>query len=102
MCPNMVVFGHSVTNMYENKQNTLRTCFIIRTVFSDGILIMSRVFAYCRVSTTDQTTKNQSLEIKAAGFTIQPKRLIEESISGSVAAKERPAFIKLLDVATCI
>ena len=97
MCPNMVVFGHSVTNMYENKQNTLRTCFIIRTVFSDGILIMSRVFAYCRVSTTDQTTKNQSLEIKAAGFTIQPKRLIEESISGSVAAKERPAFIKLLD-----
>ena len=41
--------------------------------------------------------KNQSLEIKAAGFTIQPKRLIEESISGSVAAKERPAFIKLLD-----
>ncbi|MCB1658136.1 MAG: recombinase family protein [Pseudomonadales bacterium] len=58
---------------------------------------MSRVFAYCRVSTIDQTTKNQSLEIKAAGFTIQPRRLIEENISGSVAAKERPAFIKLLD-----
>ena len=58
---------------------------------------MSRVFAYCRVSTIDQTTKNQSLEIKAAGFTIQSRRLIEENISGSVAAKERPAFIKLLD-----
>jgi len=58
---------------------------------------MSRVFAYCRVSTADQTTQNQSLEIKAAGFAIQPRRLIEESISGSVAAKERPAFIKLLD-----
>ena len=58
---------------------------------------MSRVFAYCRVSTIDQTTKNQSLEIKAAGFTIQPRRVIEENISGSVAAKERPAFIKLLD-----
>jgi putative DNA-invertase from lambdoid prophage Rac len=58
---------------------------------------MSRVFAYCRVSTTDQTTQNQSIEIKAAGFAIETQRLIEESISGSVAAKERPGFIKLID-----
>jgi putative DNA-invertase from lambdoid prophage Rac len=58
---------------------------------------MSRVFAYCRVSTTDQTTQNQSLEIKVAGFAIESQRLIEESISGSVAAKERPGFIKLID-----
>jgi len=58
---------------------------------------MSRVFAYCRVSTTDQTTQNQSLEIQAAGFAIQSHRLIEESISGSVAAKERPGFIKLIE-----
>jgi putative DNA-invertase from lambdoid prophage Rac len=53
---------------------------------------MSRVFAYCRVSTTDQTTQNQSIEIKAAGFAIEAQRLIEESISGSVGAKERPGF----------
>jgi len=58
---------------------------------------MSRVFAYCRVSTTDQTTQNQSMEIKAAGFAIESHRLIEESISGSVTAKERPGFIKLID-----
>jgi len=58
---------------------------------------MSRVFAYCRVSTTDQTTQNQSIEIKAAGFAIEAQRLIEESISGSVAAKERPGFTKLID-----
>jgi putative DNA-invertase from lambdoid prophage Rac len=58
---------------------------------------MSRVFAYCRVSTTDQTTLNQSIEIKAAGFAIETQRLIEESISGSVAAKERPGFTKLID-----
>ena len=58
---------------------------------------MSRVFAYCRVSTSDQTTKNQSIEIKAAGFAIEAQRLIEESISGSVAAKERPGFTKLID-----
>jgi putative DNA-invertase from lambdoid prophage Rac len=49
------------------------------------------------VSTTDQTTQNQSREIQAAGFAIQPHRLIEESISGSVAAKERPGFNKLID-----
>ena len=58
---------------------------------------MSRVFAYCRVSTTDQATQNQSMEIKTAGFAIETRRLIEESISGSVAAKERPGFIKLID-----
>ena len=58
---------------------------------------MSRVFAYCRVSTTDQTTKNQSMEIKSAGFAIEAHRLIEESISGSVAAKERPGFTKLIE-----
>ena len=58
---------------------------------------MSRVFAYCRVSTTDQNTQNQIIEIKAAGFAIETHRLIEESISGSVAAKQRPGFIKLVD-----
>ena len=58
---------------------------------------MSRVFAYCRVSTVDQNTQNQSMEIKAAGFAIEEQRLIEENISGSVAAKQRPGFIKLID-----
>lgn len=58
---------------------------------------MSRVFAYCRVSTTDQTTQNQIIEIMAAGFTIEARRLIEESISGSVAAKVRPGFAKLIE-----
>lgn len=58
---------------------------------------MSRVFAYCRVSTTDQTTTNQLMEINASGFTIEPQRIIEESISGSVAAIDRPGFNKLVD-----
>lgn len=58
---------------------------------------MSRVFAYCRVSTTDQTSQNQIIEIKAAGFSIEVQRLIEECISGSVIAKERPGFTKLID-----
>lgn len=58
---------------------------------------MSRVFAYCRVSTHEQTTENQRREIEVAGFSIKPQRLIEEHISGSVAASERPGFIRLLD-----
>ncbi|HNB18494.1 MAG TPA: recombinase family protein [Candidatus Obscuribacter sp.] len=58
---------------------------------------MARVFVYCRVSTVDQSTRNQALEIKAAGFKIESRRLIEESISGSVASAERPGFMKLVD-----
>lgn len=58
---------------------------------------MSRVFSYCRVSTLEQTTENQRREIEAAGFTVRPQRLIEEQISGSVAASERPGFARLLD-----
>ncbi|MCL1132540.1 recombinase family protein [Shewanella sairae] len=58
---------------------------------------MSRVFAYCRVSTLEQTTENQRREIETAGFTVQSQRLIEERISGSVTASERPGFTKLLD-----
>lgn len=58
---------------------------------------MTRVFAYCRVSTSDQTTDNQLQEIKAAGFNLEPRRTITECISGSVQAQERPGFSKLMD-----
>jgi len=58
---------------------------------------MSRVFAYCRVSTVEQTAQNQLQEIRSAGFTITDQRVISETISGSVAAKERPGFCKLLN-----
>jgi len=58
---------------------------------------MARTFAYCRVSTADQTTANQLGEIKAAGFSVEPKRVIAETISGSVAAMEREGFARLVD-----
>ena len=58
---------------------------------------MSRVFAYCRVSTADQTTDNQVQEISAAGFSITKQRMITETVSGSVSASERKGFAKLLD-----
>lgn len=45
----------------------------------------------------EQTTENQRREIEAAGFAVKSQRLIEEHISGSVAASERPGFSKLLD-----
>ncbi|WP_187494207.1 recombinase family protein, partial [Pantoea agglomerans] len=58
---------------------------------------MSRVFAYCRVSKLEQNTENQRREIEAAGFAVRRQRLIEEQISGSVAASKRPGFARLLD-----
>jgi putative DNA-invertase from lambdoid prophage Rac len=58
---------------------------------------MSRTFAYCRVSTADQTTDNQVQEIKRAGFAIDPKRVVTETVSGSVPARERKEFARLLD-----
>ena len=58
---------------------------------------MSRTFAYCRVSTVDQTTDNQVHEIKSAGFGIEPRRVIAETVSGSMAAMEREGFRRLMD-----
>ncbi|CAG9244914.1 recombinase family protein [Paraburkholderia caribensis] len=62
---------------------------------------MSRTFIYARVSTADQHTDNQVREILAAGFAIdedkRKHRIVTESISGSVAASERPGFASLLD-----
>jgi len=58
---------------------------------------MSRTFAYCRVSTTGQTTENQIQEIKAAGFELQSQRVIEETISGSTSSSARAGFNKLLE-----
>lgn len=58
---------------------------------------MSRVFAYCRVSTVEQTSENQKQEILQAGFIVESFRIIEEQISGDVPARNRPMFAKLLD-----
>jgi putative DNA-invertase from lambdoid prophage Rac len=58
---------------------------------------MTRTFAYCRVSTAEQTTDNQLREIEAAGFRVEGKRVVTETVSGSTAAMERPGFAKLVD-----
>ena len=53
---------------------------------------MSRVFAYARVSTLGQTTGNQLQEIAAAGFAVEPRRVVSETVSGSEAIARRPGF----------
>ena len=58
---------------------------------------MSRTFIYARVSTPNQHTDNQIREIEAAGFAVDRRRIVTECVSGSVAARERKGFAKLLD-----
>lgn len=58
---------------------------------------MARTFLYCRVSTSDQSTDNQVREVEGAGFKVEPRRIVVETISGSVSAMERKGFSKLLD-----
>lgn len=58
---------------------------------------MSRTFAYARVSTAGQTTENQVREIAAAGFAVEPHRVISETVSGSEAIARRKGFSRLID-----
>lgn len=58
---------------------------------------MSRVFAYARVSTVEQLTENQREQIAHAGYQIEERRYVEEKVSGSVPALQRPGFARLLD-----
>ena len=58
---------------------------------------MARTFAYLRVSNAGQTTDNQLQEIKAAGFKVEPRRVITETVSGNVATAQRHGFTRLLD-----
>ncbi len=58
---------------------------------------MPRTFAYARVSTLEQEPSNQLGEIKAAGFNVEPHRIITETVSGSVAIVRRKGFSRLLD-----
>ena len=62
---------------------------MFRTSILDGFKLMPRIFAYVRVSTTGQTTENQIREIEAAGFRVEPRRIVSETISGSTATAQR-------------
>ncbi|MDX0980307.1 helix-turn-helix domain-containing protein [Sinorhizobium medicae] len=58
---------------------------------------MPRTFAYVRVSTTGQTTDNQIRDIEAAGFQVEPRRIVTETVSGSTAIAQRRGFSRLID-----
>ena len=58
---------------------------------------MARTLAYLRVSTSGQTTENQLHEIEAAGFAVDKRRIVSETVSGSSAIEQRPGFVKLMD-----
>ena len=48
-------------------------------------------------SAAGQTTDNQLQEIKAAGFKVEPRRVVTETVSGNVATSQRRGFTRLLD-----
>jgi len=58
--------------------------------------MMGRTFAYCRVSTIEQTTENQILAIRNAGYEIIDSRVISETVSGSTKSSDRKQFKSLL------
>ena len=54
-------------------------------------------FGYGRVSTGQQTTENQRLELEQAGYKIEPEFwFADDGVSGKVAASQRLAFKQML------
>lgn len=56
-----------------------------------------RIFAYCRVSTAEQTTENQIIAIRQKGYDVDNSRIVSETISGSVEAMKRKQFKLLVE-----
>ena len=54
------------------------------------------VFGYGRVSTLQQTTENQRLELESSGFVID-YWFSDTGVSGKTSARQRPQFSALLD-----
>ena len=58
---------------------------------------MSRTFAYCRVSTSEQTSENQIMAIRQAGYDVIDNRVVSEVVSGGVQAMQRKAFADMVN-----
>lgn len=56
-----------------------------------------RIFAYCRVSTTEQNTENQIIAIREKGYQVSDNRVVSETVSGSIEALKRNKFKTLID-----
>ena len=81
----------------ENYLDLVSNRIDVSDIHFGWVELMPRIFAYVRVSTTGQTTENQIREIEAAGFMIEPRRVVSETISGSIAAANRRGFVRLVD-----
>ena len=57
---------------------------------------MSRTFAYSRVSTSEQSTENQIMAIRQAGYAVNDSRVISETVSGGVQAMQRKGFADMV------
>lgn len=56
-----------------------------------------RLFSYCRVSTTEQSTENQIIAIRQRGYDVIESRVVSETVSGSVEAMKREKFKMLVE-----
>ncbi len=56
-----------------------------------------RIFAYCRVSTTEQSTENQIIAIRQKGYEVTDSRVVSETVSGSIEAMKREKFKLLIN-----
>lgn len=56
-----------------------------------------RMFSYCRVSTTEQSTENQIIAIRQRGYDVIESRVVSETVSGSVEAMKREKFKMLVE-----
>jgi hypothetical protein len=62
-----------------------------------GYHSMPRTFANVCISTGGQTTENRIKEIEAAGFQVDRRRVVSETVSGSSAREQQPGFVRLRD-----
>ncbi len=74
-----------------------RTGEILRTAYSDKIGPHAAHLRLCPRFHDGQTTENQIQEIEAAGFQVEPRRIITETVSGSTAIVQRRGFSRLMD-----
>ena len=96
MSDHLILIGKSstfgATDLSEPSLLIKSDATVLHTTFRQ-----KRAFAYCRVSTLGQTVENQIREIEAAGFHVEKRRLVTETVSGNSAIEQRPGFLKLLD-----
>lgn len=91
-------FRYTVTVCIENMLDpSFDTAQISSYGFDTQGFRLSHTSAYCRVSTADQTPDSQLYEITSAGFAIDPRRVVMETVSGSTAAMERAGFKSLVN-----